>query len=287
MSTVHRNHPTDEALAAFLDGRTTAEERARVIAHAADCSRCAELIAEAARSLAPDQQHRVTAFPAAASRPRARTWAAAAALIAATALGIAARYLAPGDARSRALVAVFHDPARAAALTRSSPLDGGSGLAFGSGAPRTEIAAFRAGAAAVDVQAALIGGDEAAAQRAARRSALIARWLPDQQSRPAQLRRALRAAERAVADAGADAETAAAWGRWVAAGRLAAASGDRAFLSSGVFRAARPESAPPSSDTQAADRALAALDRSLAELGSGGSLDEVAAAFERLLLLAS
>src|SRR5205085_4681349 len=38
-------------LAAFLDGRLTAAERAQIEAHLADCSECRELLADATRSV--------------------------------------------------------------------------------------------------------------------------------------------------------------------------------------------------------------------------------------------
>lgn len=49
MSTSTETCPSLEDLAAFLDGRLSADERARIVAHLADCPACYEVFTEAAR----------------------------------------------------------------------------------------------------------------------------------------------------------------------------------------------------------------------------------------------
>lgn len=55
--------PSLEDIAAFLDGRVTAEERARLIRHLADCPTCLEVFAGAAQFLAAEEAAREAAAP--------------------------------------------------------------------------------------------------------------------------------------------------------------------------------------------------------------------------------
>jgi hypothetical protein len=60
--------PTDEDLAAFLDGMLPEPERARIIAHLADCETCYEIFADAAHFLhppEPEEAGKVLGFPGA------------------------------------------------------------------------------------------------------------------------------------------------------------------------------------------------------------------------------
>jgi len=91
--------PTDEEIAAFLDGTLTAKERAQVVAHLATCKSCYEIFAgaaefalEAGETAAPPDPGTVIPFPGgrrpAVSRPRLWWLGAAAAAVVALGIGI-------------------------------------------------------------------------------------------------------------------------------------------------------------------------------------------------------
>src|SRR5690349_17072680 len=99
-------HPSEETLAAFLDGRLPASERAEVEAHVADCAECLEILSESAAFLEEEEDEEaaqpVTVAAAVvqmpAPRPRSgtnRRWvlAAGGALAAAALLALAVRGL--------------------------------------------------------------------------------------------------------------------------------------------------------------------------------------------------
>jgi len=60
--------PTDEDLAAYLDGMLAAPERARITAHLADCESCYEIFMGAAHfmqdSVSPGTEGQILPFPA-------------------------------------------------------------------------------------------------------------------------------------------------------------------------------------------------------------------------------
>lgn len=83
-------HPTIEVIAAFIDGRLSAGERADVVAHLAGCRDCRETLAAFAHG------HDVSPAPAARSSfmPKARVWLALAATLAVvTTAGVVIRRL--------------------------------------------------------------------------------------------------------------------------------------------------------------------------------------------------
>lgn len=55
-------HPDSEALAAYLDGRDSSFQRARIVRHAAECSKCREVIAETSRFQEEKLMNRKTMF---------------------------------------------------------------------------------------------------------------------------------------------------------------------------------------------------------------------------------
>jgi hypothetical protein len=89
MNTSTETCPPLEDLAAFLDGRLSGNERARIVAHLADCPGCYEVFAEAARFQIEEEEEeedpaRVIPFPVKKILP----WAAAA-IAAMLAVGVA------------------------------------------------------------------------------------------------------------------------------------------------------------------------------------------------------
>jgi Putative zinc-finger len=94
-STTQDPCPTDEELAAFLDGTLPKAERERVTAHLADCESCYEIFAGAVHfqqgSASPDQEGTVVPFPSKKDReerPVRKRWWIPAAAAAVLALGI-------------------------------------------------------------------------------------------------------------------------------------------------------------------------------------------------------
>jgi hypothetical protein len=91
--------PSLEEIAAFLDGRLTGEDRARMVAHLADCPSCYEVFAEAARFQLEEEEEEAedppeVALPAAVVVPflrkRPLPWIAPASIAAMLVIGLAA-----------------------------------------------------------------------------------------------------------------------------------------------------------------------------------------------------
>jgi len=275
--------PGPERLAAFLDGRADAAERAEIAAHLADCDACREIVVEA-RALAAELESgagsgggEVVAFPERGRRRprRSLAWGAAAALLLAAA-GLLTWLRPPADPG-----AALADLAAAAGRT-PLPADWGEAPWTVLRSDRTPLSerasAFRLGARSADLELALALGDRVAARRFAAECASLLAAIPFADA-AAESYRALAAAlaEPAGTPARASHEAAVAWrgareavepalfdlGRWAETERLIAATG----------RSGRPRR-PPS---------LAAVPEPLAPLAGAAAAappDDAAARFQ-------
>jgi CHAT domain-containing protein len=81
----HTGFPSDETLAAFLDGRLDADTRRKVVEHMTECDECYSVVAGGA----PNGLHEMSSRPAPSAAVRAGWWRIAAGAIAAAVAGIA------------------------------------------------------------------------------------------------------------------------------------------------------------------------------------------------------
>lgn len=262
-------HPTEEILAAMVDGRLTGKERREVVEHLDACPDCYEVFAETVRFQEEDAP-RGRVVPA-AGRWGTRRYRIAAAAAAAAALVVAIALATlwvdvdePGGApavvadlpAAGALVAALADP-RAAAGRLPTP---SSVLGF---APGARELAFRAGTALSDLYAAAAAHDGPGAEEASSELSDLAAGVPGAGEPLAAVRSALDSrswSDLAAATRRLEAALAAApepdhllLGSWAATGYRAATSEDVAFFSSSAFR------------------------NTLADLEAGGALDRPAA----------
>jgi predicted anti-sigma-YlaC factor YlaD len=121
--------PTDEELAAFLDGMLSESERARVVAHLADCESCYEIFAGVVHfqqdSASLEQEGTVVPFPSKKDGEGARSgrwWIpAAAAAVLAVGVGFAGyqAFVAPPEIAVKNLMALITTPHIEAARRKS------------------------------------------------------------------------------------------------------------------------------------------------------------------------
>jgi CHAT domain-containing protein len=91
MQTEHEPFPTDETLAAYIDGRLDEETRKRVVAHMAECLECFESVI-AAREISRPHAMAAETNDTRFRRPQLLTLAAAAAIVLALGVVVARRY---------------------------------------------------------------------------------------------------------------------------------------------------------------------------------------------------
>lgn len=299
--------PDPEVLAAFIDGRLSADERRRVVVHLDACADCYEVFGETVRFQGEEEPRgRVVG----AGRFQRRRWvwaavAAAAAVILAILVAVpilrmeperpVVATLPPGGAAgvsAEALVAAIDVEDGEALAVALRPR---GGLGFGNTRMDAESASFRVGIWVVGLRAAVRAGDEAAALDAALElaAALEASGTADDLERPlSRVTEAAREGRLGEVDEAAGAFEARAGeelarspfalGKWTEAGRLAAAVGARGYFGSAAFAAAREEIAegePPESVLQAV-----AQTRVLTRSGEVGpeELEELKALFKDL-----
>ncbi len=247
------NHPDDLQLAAFVEGHLSAADRERVLVHLADCSTCAELIAEtrtfldaSAKTSSQSLPHR----PRILSRPALRWFLGAA-------VAAALMWTVPGLWRAGAPVAggLSADlagqigPELSDALVDRVWTYQTAGLSFA--APLTAAQAdFRWGVASIDLEVAAAREDRRAIEvvrtgleswqdsapelRAAK--AVIAALAGDDRSRWLDRLRRLESQLQERPE-----PAAFLLGRWVEASRLAALAGDEALLRRILASAPRPQ----------------------------------------------
>jgi hypothetical protein len=259
------NHPDDLQLAAFVEGHLSAADRETVIAHLADCSTCAELIAEtrtfldaSAKTCSQSPPHR----PRIVSRPALR-WFLGAAAAAALMWAVPGlwRAGAPVPGGLSADLAGQIGPELSDALVDRVWTYQTPGLSFA--APLTaEQAGFRWGVASIDL--------EVAAARDDRRAIEVVRTgLESWQDSAPELRSAKAVIEALAGDDPSrwldrlrrlesqlqESPEPAAFplGRWVEASRLAALAGDEALLRRILASAPRPPVVDPSISAEIAE----------------------------------
>jgi hypothetical protein len=249
------NHPSPEALAAFVDGRLSGDPRAQVMAHLDRCRDCYEVFAETVRFQGAEEPRGRVVRSSRFGAPQWVWWTAAAAAVLVVAivapviwedLGLGGT---DGEGEvllsSAELAATLGSAGPASSADASGLLAGGFAFAGGAG-PRE--AAFRAGVRLMDLAAAARGleldGAGEALEGLARllADAGLDRVLEDDldAAREAVAEADALALERAVGRLEAGAEGALdpfhlALGKWAEAGRLAAASGETALFRSPAF----------------------------------------------------
>ncbi|MCA9687133.1 MAG: zf-HC2 domain-containing protein, partial [Myxococcales bacterium] len=158
-------HPTDEALAAFLDGTLDEADRKAVIAHLDSCPRCFEWVAEVSASLAeePAQPQAVAEgrSPTPAAEPTIRRFAPPIALAASLALtiGLASLWWPRSTAADRIAAAVGRSARELAPLAGAPSEAGIAGFSGRSRAARGVLA----GATEVELSIARRAGSDLAA----------------------------------------------------------------------------------------------------------------------------
>ena len=291
------NHPDNLQLAAFVESRLSATERSRVVAHLAECAECAELIAETRRFLDGPASAETRQFPAPdPARPRrAGRWYLGGA-IGAAAVAAALLWAVPGIWRLgidavpgvAAELAQQLEPRFDDSLAERVWRQPSAGFAFASRMTR-EVAEFRWGVAAVDLELAAVRSDPRAVERVANG---IQSW---QQSAPSSLRgerlikalserqasewlEPLRRLETRLQESSNPAPFA--LGRWAEACRLAALSGDEALLRNVLASRPRPDTGGPE-----VLRAISEIDALTPSGTSIWDLPTLATAFRDLILL--
>lgn len=238
--------PSPEEIAAYIEGRLSQEERARVDAHLADCPDCYEIYLGAVEFQLEDEAATVVPFP-----ERRRYLSQAAAVAAILALSVAGLFL----YRAYSTAPVLQPEELTAAVARSPEGEGVwmGGVTRGEGEEEflTDIAAFRAGTFLVDIRLALESGNREDALNALSRMIDLLQEIPFEGQTAEQYTRIHRAlldglppqevlGQAAKAEAEIEqlfAEDAPfSFGQWAEAGRLAAISRNPAVFRDRKFR---------------------------------------------------
>lgn len=149
--------PSAETLAAYLDGKLGASERASVEMHLADCEDCFEQVAAAAAFQSEEAERGVvTQLPR--IRPQPARWIAVAAALGAVAVGVwltrGRPDLVKGSPDALAWAERLGGPDELKMAAARAWSDASGGLAFGSGLPASKRA-FRLGVHLLDARVAL------------------------------------------------------------------------------------------------------------------------------------
>lgn len=289
--------PSAETLAAYLDGKLPAAERAAVEKHLADCEDCFEQVAAAAAFQAEEAERGVlTQLPRVRRQPA--RWVAVAAALATVAVGV---WLTRGRpdlvSRSPDALAWAGQLGSADELEAASArawTDEAGGFGFGSGlAPAKR--AFRLGVHLLDARVAFEAGETERLSAALQRASALLPGEPRANEIAASLRAGVDASEvssmremvdglaitgRALDPAAFD------LGAWVETGRLAALGGNTKVLESEFATAANRGTSSTLSDDPAAARELAAIRAALADRRvSAQELGDLERSFQQLLLL--
>jgi hypothetical protein len=170
--------PDLEDIAALIDGRLTARERARITEHLAGCESCYEVFAGTAHiledsrdeELVPAAPLRPFERPTKATAPRPRVWWAAAALAAMLAVTVGLLVLLPGargaGPSTEQLASLVSSPATTSLVPWPGRVTRGPGEQATVGPDRE---AFRLGVRFLDLRLALASGDRDRAREALRR----------------------------------------------------------------------------------------------------------------------
>lgn len=289
--------PSAETLAAYLDGKLPAAERAAVEKHLADCEDCFEQVAAAAAFQAEEAERGVlTQLPRVRRQPA--RWVAVAAALVTVAVGV---WLTRGrpdlvnrspDALAWAGRLGSTDELEAASARAWTDEAGGFG--FGSGLPPAKRA-FRVGVHLLDARVAFEAGEAERLSAALQRSTALLSGEPRANEIAETLRAGVDSSDMSsmremldwLTSTGRALEPAAFdLGAWAETGRLAALGGNIKVLESDFAAAANPELASTLTADPAAARELSAIRAALADRRvSAQELRDLERSFQQLLLV--